>query len=227
VIIIQVSIDGPAGAGKSSVARALAEALGFIHIDTGAMYRAVTWLSLQQGVGTEDGEALSRLAETADIAFIQGGPGEAGQQVMCQGRNITEDIRSAEVGRLVSRVSAVAGVRAALVEAQRRLAAGFDVVMDGRDIGTVVLPGAECKIFLTASVEERAKRRMKQREGKDSALTLDEIAADIEKRDRDDENREISPLVMAKDSILLDTTSLRFREAVDAAYGFVLAAQKN
>ena len=206
------------------MARALAARLGYIHIDTGAMYRAVTWLALRQGVDLDDAAGLTSLAQTADICFAQGGPDTA-QSVYCRGQDITGEIRSPQVSAAVSVVSAVEGVREALVGAQRRMAADRDVVMDGRDIGTVVLPQAECKIYLTASVEARAGRRQREWEGKDTGLTLAETEAAIRKRDEDDMRRESSPLEPAADSILLDTTSLSFQEVLDIAAGMVRSVQ--
>lgn len=262
---IQVSIDGPAGAGKSTVSKAVAQALGFIHIDSGAMYRAVTWLALRQQADLGDEALLSRIAREAEVRFgLAGGAGigvEAGigrsvseaiqagnreaeetmggsvagdgaQQVFCQGVNVTEAIRSLEVSAAVSKVAAVAGVRDALVEAQRQLAASHDVVMDGRDIGTVVLPHAQCKVFLTASPEERARRRMIEREEADNSdgsggnsgkQNLEAVIAEIRKRDEEDMNRAISPLRPAQDSVTIDTTGMRFAEVVDQLVELVRA----
>ncbi len=207
------------------MAKALAAQLGFIHIDTGAMYRALTWLALQQDVPLTDEQALSLLAQEAVIDFQQADSPEEKQQVFCQEQNVTEVIRSQEVSRAVSRVAAVAGVREALTEAQRRLAAGRDVVMDGRDIGTVVLPQADCKIYLTASVEERALRRWKEMGAKDQDQALEDIVQDIAKRDYEDTHRITSPLRPAADSILLDSTALSFQEVVEKALALVRSVQ--
>lgn len=207
------------------MAKALAAQLGFIHIDTGAMYRALTWLALQQDVPLTDEQALSLLAQEAVIDFQQADSPEEKQQVFCQEQNVTEVIRSQEVSRAVSRVAAVAGVREALTEAQRRLAAGRDVVMDGRDIGTVVLPQADCKIYLTASVEERALRRWKEIGAKDQDQALEDIVQDIAKRDYEDTHRIASPLRPAADSILLDSTALSFQEVVEKALALVRSVQ--
>ncbi len=207
------------------MAKALAAQLGFIHIDTGAMYRALTWLALQQDVPLTDEQALSLLAQEAVIDFQQADSPEEKQQVFCQEQNVTEVIRSQEVSRAVSRVAAVAGVREALTEAQRRLAAGRDVVMDGRDIGTVVLPQADCKIYLTASVEERALRRWKEIGAKDQDQALEDIVQDIAKRDYEDTHRITSPLRPAADSILLDSTALSFQEVVEKALALVRSVQ--
>ena len=188
------------------------------------MYRAVTWLALHEAIRLEDEEALTRLARNADIRFVHDESGPI-QMVYCQGENLTEEIRSRQVNAAVSQVSAVAGVREALVDIQRKMAESQNVVMDGRDIGTVVLPDAECKIYLTASVEERAKRRKKEREGKDTERSLEDIAIDIQKRDEEDMRRIHSPLRKAEDSVVLDTTTLSFCEAVEAAVEMVLAAK--
>ena len=189
------------------------------------MYRAVTWLALRQGVDLGDAAALTSLARDADIRFTPCGP-DMGQSVYCLGQDITGAIREPQVSAAVSVVAAIPGVREALVGTQRRLAVGRDVVMDGRDVGTVVLPQAECKIYLTASVEERARRRQKEEEGRDGSLTLIETEAAIRKRDAEDMSRESSPLEPAADSITLDTTSLSFQEVLDIAVGMVRSIQK-
>ena len=190
------------------------------------MYRAVTLLALREGLGPDDEESLIRLAKDANIRFEQTGQ-EDEQQIYCCGENVTEEIRSLPVSEAVSGIAAVAGVREALVEAQRKMAADQHVVMDGRDIGTVVLPEAECKIYLTASAEERARRRKKERAGKAKERTLEEITAEIRKRDEDDMSRENSPLRQAEDSVLLDTTYMHFQESVDAALEIVRVSQKS
>lgn len=164
------------------------------------------------------------MAGEADIRFAQSDSDQP-QQVYCQGHNVTEEIRSLPVDDAVSAVAAIQGVREALVEAQRKLAADENVVMDGRDIGTVVLPQAECKIFLTASAEERARRRKKDREGKAPEQSLEEIIAEIKKRDYEDSHRKNSPLKQAEGSFILDTTTLGFSEAVDAAARLIRASQ--
>jgi cytidylate kinase len=220
-----VSIDGPAGAGKSSVAKALARELGFIYVDSGAMYRALTWLAIREGVSLDDELKLGLLARAADIRFCQSSSPSSSedrqQRVYCQGQDVTEDIRSLAVSQAVSRVSAISGVREAMVEAQRSIAANHDVVMEGRDIGTVVLPDAECKIYMTATVEERAARRKKEREGNGQDRLLASIIGEIAQRDHDDMHRSISPLRRAEDSVLLDSTSMSFDEALEEALRIV------
>jgi CMP/dCMP kinase len=208
---INIAIDGPAGAGKSTVARKVAESLNYIYIDTGAMYRAVTLSALHSGISIDDKEAISRHAESIAITLK---PGEAGQVVLLNGEDVTTDIRSREVTLHVSQVSSVERVRLRLVGMQRQLAQGKGVVMDGRDIGSHVLPSAELKIFLTASVAERALRRFKELNGRDG-ISLEQLEREIAERDRKDQEREISPLVCAPDAIVLDSTSMTIDEVAD------------
>ena len=211
------------------MAKALAGKLGCLHIDTGAMYRALTWLALEQGLALDDEEGLSRLAGTADIRLQPAGGADGAQLVYCQGEDVTSAIRGMPVSLAVSTVAAIPGVRAAMVEAQRKMASGREVVMDGRDIGAVVLPDAECKIFLTASVEERAKRRLLERAGgaENTAdpLALEAITAELKKRDDEDINRAASPLRQPEDSVLLDTTSMSFSEVLDESLRLVREAR--
>lgn len=208
---INIAIDGPAGAGKSTVARKVAETLNYIYIDTGAMYRAVTLSALNNGIKADDKEALSNHAENIAITLM---PGAAGQVVLLNGEDVTSAIRSREVTLHVSQVSAVERVRLRLVAMQRQLAQSKGVVMDGRDIGSHVLPGAELKVFLTASVEERALRRFKELNGRDG-ISLEQLEREIAERDRKDQEREISPLVCAPDAIVLDSTSMTIDEVAD------------
>ena len=219
--IKQVALDGPAGAGKSSVAKKLAQRLGFTYIDTGAMYRAVAWLILQAGIGLEEEAALAELLRGVQIAF---GPieEEGRQQVWCNGQDCTEAIRSAEVSNFVSAVSALGPVRQVLVEKQREIAAGSNVVMDGRDIGTVVLPQAQYKFFLTASLQERARRRMLELAAKGQQVELETIQAEIAARDKKDSERELAPLVQASDALLIDTSDLTFDEVVDKLFAIII-----
>ena len=191
----------------------MASRLGFIHIDIGAMYRALTWLALEKGIPAGDHEALGRLARRADIRFSRS---ESGKQLTwCQDADVTEAIRTPLISNQVSKIAAVPEVREALVERQRSMACCQDVVMDGRDIGTVVLPDAECKIFLTASVEERARRRLRELERAGESVSLEKLAREISERDERDSRREASPLRRAKDAVLLDTTDLSFQQVVD------------
>lgn len=208
----QIAIDGPASAGKSTVAKILAKKLHFIYCDTGAMYRAVTLAGLRAGVSLEDGEALVALIEKNPISFE---PSLAGQKVFLGNVDVTEEIRSTEVNKAVSGVSALKTVREKMVALQQEIAANHGIVMDGRDIGTQVLPQADVKIFLVASVIERAKRRYEENLAKGQVVDLEEIKTSIEQRDYLDSHREISPLVKAVDAVKVDTTGLTINQVVD------------
>lgn len=213
---ISIALDGPAGSGKSTIARAVALKFNYIYIDTGAMYRAVTLKALQQKVPIDNGEALTQLARQTLIRFKHiESDGLSQLRVIMDGADVSESIRSLEVTNSVSLVSAVAGVREALVKLQRDMAQKGGVVMDGRDIGTVVLPDAKLKIFLTASVKERSKRRWLELKAKGIEVDPDELEEQISKRDEFDSNREVNPLRQADDAILIDTTALSIEEVVD------------
>lgn len=205
---IVVAIDGPAGAGKSTIAKAVAERLGYAYIDTGAMYRSVTWKFLQLGWDFSE-EKLVDLAHTMVIEFR---PEAKVNRVFVDGAEVTEAIRTPQVTKLVSRVAAIGGVRAAMVVQQRRMGEAGGVLMDGRDIGTVVFPQAELKIFLTASVEERARRRYAEMVAKGQGVDLQQLQAEIADRDRQDSERAISPLKQAEDALLLDTSNMSIEE---------------
>lgn len=209
---INVAIDGPAGAGKSTVARLVAEKLGYIYVDTGAMYRTVTLKALREGTDLNDPAALGRLAERLDIRLL---PEPGGQRVLMDGEDVTDRIRSADVTGAVSRVASVPEVRRVLVKLQRDMAARRGVVMDGRDIGTNVLPDAEVKVFMTASVRVRAERRWNEIRGKDPEATIEGLMEAIESRDRADTERETSPLRRADDALLLDTSLISAEEAAE------------
>jgi CMP/dCMP kinase len=209
---INVAIDGPAGAGKSTVARLVAGELGYIYVDTGAMYRSVTLKALRLGVDAGEPERLIELARSADIRLVVR---PDGQRVLLDGEDVTEAIRSAEVTSHVSGISAVSGVRSVLMEHQRRMADNKGVVMDGRDIGTSVLPTAEVKVFLTASVRVRAERRMMEIAGKQEGVTLESLMESIAKRDKLDSEREVSPLRRAEDAVLIDTSALNIHQVAD------------
>jgi cytidylate kinase len=206
-----IAIDGPAGAGKSTVAKIVAQSLRYNYIDTGAMYRAVTWCALQQGIAGDEAAKLGSLARTIDLTldYVDGRT-----IVKVAGRDITDAIRTPQVSRLVPIVSTVGGVRAAMVDRQRQMAASGGVVMDGRDIGTHVLPNADIKIYLTASIDERARRRWLEMQEKGFATDLVELTAEIAERDRLDCQRDIAPLVRADDAVLIDTTALTIEQAV-------------
>ena len=209
---LQIAIDGPASAGKSTVAKKIASLMKYIYCDTGAMYRAVTWAALEKKVTLDDDQALAELLEKLEIKFI---PQAAGQQVLVNGNDVTAAIRLPQVSQNVSTVAAQISVREKLTEIQQKLAADGGIVMDGRDIGTTVLPDAQVKIFLVASVKERALRRYRENQAKGIKMSLPELEAEIALRDKKDETRAISPLVQAKDAIRVDTTSLTIDQVVE------------
>jgi cytidylate kinase len=212
-----IAIDGPAGAGKSTIARLVAGALGFVYVDTGAMYRAVTWKVLQVGLLPDQ---TAQVIETAKQMHIELIPSPQGQQVMVDGFDVTKLIRTTAITTHVSQIASIGEVRTLLVSMQQKLAATKGIVMDGRDIGTHVIPDAEIKIFLTASVEERAERRFKEMQvSGDLTMTLQELEQDIARRDQMDQEREISPLVRAEDAILLDSTTMTIPEVVEHILG--------
>ena len=210
--MISVAIDGPAGAGKSTVAKAVAKRLNFLYIDTGAMYRTVAYAALKRGIGVADEENLTKLAAAIKIDMAVNGDS---YKVFCDGQDVSELIRTPEVGAAASPVSAVLGVREHLVAQQQRMAENGKVVMDGRDIGTKVLPNADCKIFLTASIQVRARRRWAELCTKGIDVKLEEVATEIEERDYRDSHRVHSPLVQAPDAILLDTSDLSIEEVIE------------
>jgi cytidylate kinase len=199
-----IAIDGPAGAGKSTIARLVANTLGFVYVDTGAMYRAATWYILQSGISPEEEQEAIALVRELDIRLA---PGSVGQQVLVNGKDVTTEIRSATVTNNVSQIARIAEVRHILTQKQKLLAADKGVVMDGRDIGSHVLPNAEVKVFLTASVRVRAERRFKETQDRPD-VTLAQLEQEIATRDRMDEQRETAPLIQAADAVLLDTTNL-------------------
>lgn len=209
---LQIAIDGPAGAGKSSVAKVLARRLGCIYLDTGAMYRAVTWLALQKQVAFDDMDGIKDLLQTIELEFKDV---DGMQHLYCNGTDVTEAIRTPEISANVSAVSMIPQVREAMTAQQQKIAAGSDVLMDGRDIGTTVLPDARYKFFLTASLEERARRRALELEQKGIAVDMEQLIADIALRDKKDSEREVSPLKQAEDAVLIDTSSLTFDEVVE------------
>lgn len=211
-----IAIDGPAGAGKSTIARLVANALNFIYVDTGAMYRAVTWKMLEEGLLPEQAEAVIAMAERMNIELL---PGAEGQQVLVDGVDVTKQIRTTAITDYVSQIASIGEIRELLVAKQKQLAARKGVVMDGRDIGTHVLPNAEVKIFLTASARERAERRFKEMQAGELKMTLDELEQDIARRDQMDQERAISPLKKAEDAILLDSTHLTIPQVVDEILG--------
>ena len=208
-----IAIDGPAGAGKSTIAKLIAKELGYVYVDTGAMYRALAIHFLKQGLTPEDTEKIKEACKSAEVTLQY----EKGvQQVYLNGENVTSMLREEAVGNMASVSSAIGEVRAQLLELQRELARTKDVVMDGRDIGTNILPNADVKVYLTASVEERARRRYTELQEKGIACNLDEIAHDIEERDTRDMNREIAPLKQAEDATLVDSSNMSIEEVVQA-----------
>ena len=210
-----VAIDGPAGSGKSTLASLLAERLGYLHLDTGAMYRAIAYLALHDGVALDDGSSLAAMARSAHLRFDGRG------RIFARDEDVSEEIRRPAVSAAVSEASAHAEVRDVLVDEQRRIAAGRDVVMEGRDIGTVVFPDAALKIFVVASPEVRSERRRKELIAKGEHVGADETLAAIEARDAFDSSRAVAPLRAAADAVHLDTSSMTIEEVVDAAAGLV------
>ncbi|KRN30069.1 (d)CMP kinase [Liquorilactobacillus mali] len=210
--LLQVAIDGPASAGKSTVAKLVAHKLNYIYCDTGAMYRAVTWAAIHDGVQLDDEESLGAILDNINIKFV---PSADGQRVFVNEKEVTEEIRMPEISNNVSTVAAQVSVRKYLTDLQQKIARDGGIVMDGRDIGTTVLPNAEVKIFMVASVKERALRRYKENIEKGIQTPLEILEREIEERDRKDSTRIISPLVKADDAVQLDTTSLTIEQVVD------------
>ncbi|MFF3100357.1 (d)CMP kinase [Viridibacillus arvi] len=210
---IQIAIDGPAGAGKSTIAKIAAEALGYTYIDTGAMYRALTLKALKENINLEDAESVTNLLDKTDITLK---PSENGQLVFLDGQDVSQEIRSNEVTSNVSKVAAHATMREIMVQRQQEMAKLGGVVMDGRDIGTAVLTDAELKLYMSATVEERARRRFEDNKQRGIVSTIEQLQEEIALRDKLDSEREASPLVQAKDAIFLDTTELSIQQAADA-----------
>ena len=209
---INIAIDGPAGAGKSTIAKQVAKMLGILYLDTGAMYRAVALKAIREGIDTLDWVEVAHISENIDIDIVYDESGV--QKVILDGEDVSSLIRTQEVSKGSSDVSAVPSVRIKLVELQRKIAEKNSVIMDGRDIGTYVLPNANTKIFLTASVDERAKRRYKEMYENDNKHTFDDVKKDIEYRDNNDSSREFAPLSVAADAILIDTTGISIDEVM-------------
>ena len=209
---MNVAIDGPAGAGKSTIARAAAKKLGFIYVDTGALYRAVGVYSLRNGLDTENPETVEGTLPHIQLELqFQDGV----QHVLLNGEDVSEEIRTPQASMAASAVSAVPAVRRFLFDLQREIAAKNDCIMDGRDIGTVVLPQAEVKIFLTASPETRAMRRFKELQEKGAPDTYEAVLADLKQRDYNDSHRAVAPLKPAEDSVLVDTSALTLPQSVE------------
>ena len=216
---ISIAIDGPAGAGKSTIAKQLAKELGYYYVDTGAIYRTVAYFMDLLGVSPKDADGVQRYIDelTINIEYDEDGR----QHMIMNGMDVTDHIRTPEISRMSSEISAHAVVRSVLLDMQRDVAKKHNVIMDGRDIGTVVLPRANVKIFLTASPEVRATRRHAEMLAKGSKDSYEKVLADIKKRDHNDSTREIAPLKQAKDAILVDTSSMEIDEALAAIKAIV------
>ena len=208
---ISIAIDGPSGAGKSTLARMTAKELGFIYVDTGALYRCIGLYTLRHGAETTDGDAVAALLPGIHVELQYDDHGV--QRMILNGEDVSDDIRQPEVSMAASNVSAIPAVRAFLLDTQRLMAEKYSVIMDGRDIGTVVLPNADVKIFLTASAEARADRRYKELREKGVQTTPEEVLRDMERRDSNDSSRAIAPLRPAEDAVLIDTTHCTLEES--------------
>lgn len=218
-----VAIDGPAGAGKSTIAKAAAQMLGFVYVDTGAIYRTVGLAAKERGYAADAHDLVVAMLPELDIdmRYVDGV-----QRMFLDGKDVSEEIRTPEASHYASNVAAMAEVRTYLMEMQRSMARRYDVLMDGRDIGTVVLPNAQLKIFLTASAEERARRRYAQLCEKGTEETYESVLAEIIERDKRDSEREAAPLKQAEDAVLLDTSHMTPRESILAVVELVQARRK-
>ncbi|MCI9475574.1 (d)CMP kinase [Anaerovoracaceae bacterium 41-7] len=206
--IIRIAVDGPSGAGKSTIAKAIAKKLCIDYIDTGAMYRAVGYKMLQKGIAMDDIPAITEMLKETEIDFSSG-------NIYLDGENINDRIRTEEISKQASDCSALGIVRAKLTEQQQKMGEKKSVIMDGRDIGTVVFPDAEYKFYITATAEERANRRFKELIAKGEEVTYEKVLADIKQRDHNDSTREINPLRKADDALELDTTEMKIEEVID------------
>lgn len=211
--MISIAIDGPSGAGKSTISRKAAEKFGFIYVDTGAIYRTIGLATKIRGVSLDDTAAVVALLPTLEIELKYNDAGE--QHMYLDGNDVSRDIRLPEVSMLASKVSAIPEVREFLVDMQRGMAEKYDVIMDGRDIGTVILPNADLKIFLTADVRDRARRRYEELRAKGMEKPFDEVLAEMEQRDEQDTQRAAAPLKAAEDAVLLDTNGNTLEESID------------
>lgn len=214
---VKIAIDGPAGAGKSSISKEVAKKLGFVYVDTGAMYRACAVYAIENGIEITEAAVTPHLDEiNIDIAYD-----ENGQQIFLNGKNVSKRIREADATAGSSAIAVIPSVRLKLVELQRKIAQSKSVIMDGRDIGTYVLPDADLKIFLTASVEERARRRFLEMCEKGMECDIKKVEEDIKKRDENDSNREFAPLRQAEDAILVDSSDMSFDEVLNKLYDMI------
>lgn len=207
-----IAIDGPAGAGKSTIAKLIAKRFDIVYIDTGAMYRAIGLKALRNGIKCTDDDKISEMLASTDINLAND---NGILSVYLDGEDVSRAIRQPEISKMASDISAVPQVRYAMVDMQRKLAAGTDTVLDGRDIGTFVLPNADCKIFLTASVDERARRRCKELSERGENVTLEQVKNDIIQRDYNDSHRKLAPLKKAEDAVEIDSTGLTIEEVCD------------
>lgn len=208
---IIIAVDGPSGAGKSTLSKALSNRLGYLEIDTGAMYRAMAWLAREAGLDLADAAAVQAFCTTAEVELCQD---NGSTRVLANGRDVTNDIRTPEISMLTSQISSLAPVREAMVSLQRRMGVKGGVVLDGRDIGTVVFPDAELKFFLSASAEERGRRRYLELQAKGNGVSLEETIQSVMQRDRQDSERELAPLRQAEDAIAIDSTAMSIEEVI-------------
>lgn len=216
---IAIAIDGPAGAGKSTIAKMISKKLGILYLDTGAMYRAVALKAITENIDTLNVDKLSKLVKDIDIKIVYS---KGQQKIFLDGKDVSSLIRTPEISIGASNVATISSVRIKMVELQREISAKNSVVMDGRDIGTYVLPDADVKIFLNADIKERAKRRYAEQLSKNTEnITLEEVLKDIEYRDKNDSNRSFAPLAKASDAIEIDTTDMSIDEVVNIILGYV------
>lgn len=215
---MQIAIDGPAGAGKSTISKFVAAEMGYLYIDTGAMYRAIGYKAIKSGISLDDNDKIEAMAKDSDIELKIT---DHGQSIYLDGKDVTDKIRTPEVSMAASKVSAIAGVRKTLVDLQRRIAGSNDVIMDGRDIGTVVLPDAEIKIFLTATAEDRAMRRYLELKEKGVDVSYQAVLEDMQTRDYNDTHRAESPLKAADDANVIDTSGQTLGESVQVVVDFI------
>ena len=218
--MISIALDGPSGAGKSTVAKKCAERFGFKYVDTGAIYRTIGLAAFNKGIDTKNSAAVVSMLPELDIDLSYNESGE--QRMILNGSDVSEEIRSPEISMCASNVSAIAAVRDYLTDMQRNMAKKYDVIMDGRDIGTVILPNADVKVFLTASADSRAARRYKELIKKGSEISFNEVLSDMKLRDEQDTKRAAAPLKAAEDAVYLDTSDMSFDESVDAVTRLII-----